>query len=158
MSVNIYDQNAHVLNIGLIPPNDPCAPYADVARAKDPETKDCPSVLGPNQPGINFFDPSAADPSVAQVRRRVDGQPSPGRGKTAPAHSLPYEESGPSDGQKPQRPSIDVPLPGLPSVELPKLPGLPDVKIGSGKGLPETGLRTASPAARDALLNYLFTK
>ncbi|WP_372791610.1 MlaD family protein [Paraconexibacter sp.] len=157
MSVNIYDQNAHVLNISLIPPNDPCAGYADVARAKDPETKDCPSILGPNQPGINFFDPSAGDPSPAQVRRRVEGELAPEARKPVPAHALPYEEQKPADAEKPKRPSIDVPLP-VPSVELPPLPGLPDVKIGSGKGLPETGLRSESPEARDAFLNYLFTK
>jgi len=159
LSVNIYDQNAHVLNISVIPPNDPCAAYADVARAKEPETKDCPSALGPNQPGINFVDPSAGTPAAARRGKKGDK-----RGATpearVPAHALPSPDQGPSATQPGKRPTIEIPLlPGAPSIQLPPLPGMPNVQIGGGGTLPGLGRDTGlSPQARDALLDFLFTK
>ncbi|PTL60230.1 MlaD family protein [Paraconexibacter algicola] len=154
LSVNIYDQNAHVLNISAIPPTDPCANYADVKRAKDPATKDCQSALGPNQPGINFVDPSAGDaPALAQVRKRTDGQQAPAPGETVPAHSLPSTDQAPAPApaQTPQTPL----LPGLPKIELPPLPGLPGLTIGGGRTDGLLG-RAQTPQARTALLDYLL--
>jgi virulence factor Mce-like protein len=159
MSINIYDQNAHALNISLIPPSSPCAEYADVARAKDPATKACPSALGPNQPGINFADPSAGDAAPAQARRR--GRTGPTPGAEPPAHAAP-EKAQPQPAPAPaKKPGITIPLlPGLPEIHLPPLPGLPDVKIGNGTGddtLLGLGGRR-DDAGRDALLDYLFAK
>ncbi len=158
MSVNIYDQNAHVLNISVIPPEDPCAAYADVERAKDPETKDCASALGPNQPGINFVDPSAGDAATAQRRRRTDGQTRPAPGEVAPPHSLPSADQAP-EAAKPDGPTVPL-LPGLPQIDLPPLPGLPGLSIGGrGKdGEPSLLDGAKSPQARTALLDYLMGK
>jgi ABC-type transporter Mla subunit MlaD len=51
-----------------------CAPYADVADAKDPERENCRSWLGPNQPGITTPDPSPpAQALSARVRERRPG-------------------------------------------------------------------------------------
>jgi ABC-type transporter Mla subunit MlaD len=160
LSVNIYDQTSHVLNIGVIPPNDACAGYADAARAKDPATKDCPSALGPNQPGLNFPDNSAGDPTPAQTRRRTDGQTAPAPGETVPAHSLPSADQAPEPAPS-ATPAPSVPLlPGLPEIKLPPLPGLPAIGLGGGGAGAREGLLagTESPQARTALLDYLMGK
>lgn len=160
LSINIYDQNSHVLNISVIPPTSPCAEYADVKRAKDPATKDCPTSLGPNQPGINFVDVTAGDATPAQVRRRTDGQTAPAPGEVPPAHALPSpDQPAPQDDRPARRPEVKIPLlPGAPEIELPPLPGLPGVKIGGDGPIGGALGDRTDPAARDALLDYLLTK
>jgi len=157
MSINIYDQNSHALNVSLITPNSPCAEYADLARGKA-EGKECASALGPNQPGINFVDPSAGDPTPAQARRDDGRTATPG--EQPPAHALPAPtQPEPSEKRPAKQPPIRLPLlPGTPEIELPPLPGLPDVKIGGeGTGLPGLGAER-DQVGRDALLDYLFAK
>ena len=155
MSVNVYDQNAHALNISLIPPSSPCAEYADLARGKA-EGKECASALGPNQPGINFADPSAGDPA-AQARRDHGRTSTPG--EQPPAHALPSpDQPAPAAKEPARKPAIELPLlPGAPEIELPPLPGLPDMKIGGGDGPLGLGSQR-DQVGRDALLDYLFAK
>jgi virulence factor Mce-like protein len=57
LAINIFDGNAYVLKASLFG-GTPCDDWADPARARDPETKDCPSILGPNQPGVTTPDPT----------------------------------------------------------------------------------------------------
>nr|MBA2349969.1 MCE family protein [Solirubrobacterales bacterium] len=76
LSTNIYDQNNHLLKIGLIVGGE-CADYADVARAKE-VGEECSVALGPNQPGINFTDTTAFEADAEPgARSSVPGPAGP---------------------------------------------------------------------------------
>ncbi len=155
LSTNVYDANAHVLKIGVIPQTSACAAYADQKRYE--EVKDeCDDHLGPNQPGLNFTDPTArAD--TALTRRVTDDETSAGRGSTgaatgsgapaAPGQTAP-PSGAPSAPSTPVLPGLNLPLPSLPPVNVPglkELGGRTSGALGLGRA-PRS--RTQADAAR----------
>jgi virulence factor Mce-like protein len=157
MATNIYDQNSHILKIGLIPllVND-CADYADVARAKAVGNH-CAATLGPNQPGINFTDPT---PKYTQARsvshdsgpkNNVDLPTALKKITTpaAPGASGPATSSPQAPAQKPL--TIDIPeiLPGIDPPPI-KLPGVLGDLLNPNKG------KASSDKAGAGLLDYLL--
>ncbi|MCW3011765.1 MAG: hypothetical protein JWO90_2169, partial [Solirubrobacterales bacterium] len=79
LSTNIYDQNNHLLKIGVTAMGE-CAGYADAERAKE-VGEECAATLGPNQPGLNFTDTTRSEtPAARRSRMPVD----PGRGPGLP--------------------------------------------------------------------------
>jgi virulence factor Mce-like protein len=152
-SVNLYNGDTHLLKVS--PLVGECADYTDVQRLKqNPKlATDCGSYLGPNQPGINFPDPTG---SQAQPLARRHSRPTT-VGTKRPRQQAP-------SGQAPQSGASKPALPPLPSLvpKLPAIPKLPQVKprlpggLGGGNGLLGrlTGNRRASD--RRALLDYLL--
>jgi virulence factor Mce-like protein len=126
MSINLYNGDTHLLKVA--PLLGECADYTDVQRLKEnPQlATDCGSYLGPNQPGINFPDPTGSQPGATTRRHtRRTGSPTKraqGQAPTAPAP--------PAAGPAPKLPLPKVPLPPLPDLvpKLPDLPKLPQVK------------------------------
>ena len=107
LSTNVYDQNNHLLKVGLIGGGE-CADYADAARARE-VGGECTSALGPNLPGVNFKDTTAyaaeKDAAPAAPAGPVPGVPDPagilpllpvptmsGKGGPAPAFARPLPE------------------------------------------------------------------
>jgi virulence factor Mce-like protein len=193
LSTNVYDRNVHYLKIALIPNGD-CANYADPARVKQKATagaggvttgmtigEECSSGLGPNQPGINYMDPTkTGTPAAARQRarqKRINGdrRPAPPQGYALegtpgsqnpdnPVGGLPQTPttpSGPAPSQPPpSQPSPSQPLPQLPPVPL---PGLSSSGGGGGTDLPRAGsiglsAQPRSSADRTALLDFLLGK
>jgi virulence factor Mce-like protein len=154
MATNIFDQNSHLLKIGLIPPGiNECSPYADVARAKE-VGHECSASLGPNQPGINFPDPTATDTN-ARTKTRVDANGNDRGAPKGPAALPQTAPTGPSatpgEPAKPSKPPrvIDIPeiLPGVdpPPINLPGL--LDDLTKPTDRD---------DAAAKTGLLDYLL--
>jgi hypothetical protein len=129
MATNIFDQNSHLLKIGLIPPgiND-CSEYADVKRAKE-VGNECAAALGPNQPGINFPDPTATDANARAKRisdvKRSDPTTAPLRPSGAAAPAPQTAPTTPTPQAHKPGGVIDIPeiLPGVDPPPI-KLPGL----------------------------------
>jgi len=148
MTTNIFDQNTHMLKIGLIPPNDPCAAYAEAAAAKELGDQ-CSTDLGPNQPGINFADPTRPK-TAARAKERKDERFGGNRPEAAPAAPSVPTPSAPSTTTTtttpkpalPKAPEIDIPpiLPGIdpPPIKLPGFLGGDEDKQPSGDA--DTGL------------------
>ncbi len=154
MSSNIYDQNEHILKISLIPPNDDCANYADIARAKEVGDH-CSVALGPNQPGINFTDPSRPADAAAR-RKKASTEKFGGNRPDAPATTptAPAPTTGTPTTTKPKLPTIDIPeiLPGVDPPPI-KLPGF----LGGLTGNQDAGNGgSGSDEATTGLLDYLF--
>ncbi len=134
LSTNIFDANEHILKIGVIPQSSNCAAYASKARY-EAEKEECDTHLGPNQPGLNFTDPTAK-PGDTAIRRAADKRRS--RQSDAPPAPAPVTPAGVAPSAAPAAPSApsgtkppSLPLPGL----LPGLadPGAPPVKApGAG--------------------------
>lgn len=130
-STNVYDATEHVLKVGIIPPTSPCADYADKARYEQVKAE-CDTHLGPNQPGLNFTDPTKATPEARAARRRQQreqaaakpaGRPAPsGAGSAAPATAAQDRTALAAPIQKlldkllPGRPVPAVPVPSVPSL------------------------------------------
>lgn len=151
MATNVYDQTTHILKIGVIPPNDECANYADAARFKE-VGKDCAAALGPNQPGLTFTDPTAGIGKAPAARRArpqrfggnrpdVPAPAAPAPAAEAPAAAAP----APPPAAAPEKPLIDVPK---------ILGGLGDA-LGGGRS--DSGATGSSSAGADAgLLDFLL--
>lgn len=186
LDTNVYDRNSHFLKVQLIPNGD-CADYADVKRAKSPATKDatgvtpgmtiadeCSSTLGPNQPGLNYMDPTkTGSPAAARSRarqKRINGDrlPAPpqgyalGQGPTQnpdnPIGGLP-QTPPPTTPTTPTTPSQPPPSQPLP-LPIP-LPGLGGGSSSSGSPVPRTGslglsAQPRSETDRTALLDFLL--
>jgi virulence factor Mce-like protein len=169
MDTNVYDRNSHFLKVQLIPNGD-CANYADVKRAKSPATQgatgvtpgmtiadECSATLGPNQPGLNYMDPTKTDtPAAARARarqKRINGdrRPAPLQGL-----ALPPGTQNPDNpvGGLPQTPPATTPTtPSQPAPSQP-VPQLPPVTV--------PGVSTSTPPPpstntnRTGLLDYLL--
>ncbi len=157
LATNIFDQNSHILKIGLIPPEiNACSAYADIARAKA-VGEECSTKMGPNQPGINFPDPTATDPAA---RRRAKHDSGPDNNEAPPAEApaaAPQAQApgaAPATPQQPAKkpPTIDIPeiLPGIDPPPIP-LPGILEDLLGGGKRDP-----AAKEKATQGLLDYLL--
>ncbi|HEX6389283.1 MAG TPA: hypothetical protein VFZ89_07550, partial [Solirubrobacteraceae bacterium] len=129
MATNIFDQNSHLLKIGLIPPGiNHCSAYADVEHAKE-VGEECAAALGPNQPGLNFPDPTGTDPQARAKRnadvKRSDPAAAPLRPKQVAPQTAPTPTSGDTPAQQTPPKTIDIPeiLPGVdpPPIDLPGL-------------------------------------
>ncbi len=168
MSTNIYDQNNHLLKIGLLAGGE-CADYADVPRAKE-VGEECSAALGPNQPGINFVDPTDPGPEAGQAARSTVPGPAGPAGIVPPARagSAAPESGGDgpgaggngsnpgSGGGRPPADAGPLTIPGLPALPLPATPQLPEA--GAATSLKALGLRArpGSTAGHAALLDYLL--
>jgi virulence factor Mce-like protein len=177
ISTNVYDGNVHYLKVAPIPNGD-CVNYADVARVKQKSSLDpsqtigeeCSSTLGPNQPGLNYKDPTRTDtPAAARARGRQkrangDRTPAPPQGVALPGTpgavnpdnpvgGLPQTPTTPTNPSSPppSSPPPSQPLPQLPPVPL---PGIPQNGSGGGIDLPRAG--TASYSDRTTLLDFLL--
>jgi hypothetical protein len=154
MSINLYNGDAHMLKVS--PYVGECAHYADVQRLKENPAlvKECGAYLGPNQPGVNFPDPTAvAQPATRAHTRRTTAQTKRPQAKAPEAAEQAPATKGPAPkAPLPPLPDLIHKLPGLPSLPeaKPKLPGL------GGDGLLGRlpGKRRASD--RRALLDYLL--
>jgi len=160
LATNIFDQNSHMLKIGLIPPGlNHCSAYADIERAKE-HWNECSAGLGPNAPGINFPDPTATDPDARRRRAKRDSGPKNNQAPKAqrPSATTPQGPATapgtPATPQKPatKPPTIDIPeiLPGVDPPPIP-LPGVLDDLLGRNKqdGGPKD-------KATEGLLDYLL--
>jgi virulence factor Mce-like protein len=174
LSTNVYDSTVHMLKVAPIAGGD-CVSYADVARAKK-YADECAATLGPNQPGINFVDPTKPDGTGdarkrSHVDRRVVGPhdgplpglapaplPAPG-GDAAPGGDQPHAPSAPSLPGVPQPPAVPhlpdllPPQGGQPSQPL--LPGAGGNRSGGG-GLLGLSARTSDRRSQERLLAYLL--
>ncbi|MCW3017266.1 MAG: hypothetical protein JWO02_4358 [Solirubrobacterales bacterium] len=125
MSTNIFDANEHILKIGVIPPTSPCASYAGKARYEEVKAE-CDTHLGPNQPGLNFTDPTARAGDTP-IRRRAAADRKRSSGDRAPA---PVTQDAAPDAGAPASPAPATPStngPKVPTLDLPPLlPGLED--------------------------------
>jgi hypothetical protein len=162
LSTNVFDSNSHFLSVA--PFRDNCSDYADAKRAKDPANANCIAALGPNQPGINFTDPT--DDGTAETRatrrraraRHTDGDAPP----PASEPGAPAQQEQPKQSQGDGKPSTAVPLPATPSLPPINPPKLPDVL--PGPGLPKVELpggtkllgNSASGQRGAELLDYLL--
>lgn len=108
-SVNLFDSNNHLLNIGIFV--DPvCSPYPDAkkvaAAAKNPADPlaRCISWLGPSQPGVTTPDPTA----TAKAAPRAKGRQAPTVG--APQAQTPQLGSGAPAPGSPLQQALQNPL------------------------------------------------
>ncbi|MCW2957207.1 MAG: hypothetical protein JWP18_10, partial [Solirubrobacterales bacterium] len=131
LSTNVYDANEHILKIGVIPQSSACAAYAGKKRYEEVK-EECDTHLGPNQPGLNFPDPTARPEDTAIRRRRVadikrsSGDRAPAAAPDAPAAVAPPASAAPD-------PASPAPAAAAPASPLPlPLPAL----SGSGKSPP----------------------
>ena len=168
LSVNIFDSNVHILKVAVIPPNSPCAPYADVARAKmlaklakPGDENDCAATLGPNQAGINY--PDITNPGNTSARTHHETSAAPPANFLQPTTSLPAPAT-PTKPAVPKPPALQLPkiLPGeglLPKIPPPKLP-LPKIGdlLGGGGGKSPLALSARHRSSRLSakLLDYLL--
>lgn len=141
LATNIYDQNNHLLKIGVTVGGN-CSDYADVPRAKE-VGEECVAALGPNRPGINFVDPT--DPGPQDAPATSGGVPGvAGPGGLLPPIVAPRRvetpRTGPSAPAGPGAPQKVGPLdiaPLLPNAPRPNAPA-------------------PAPQATTALLDYLL--
>jgi virulence factor Mce-like protein len=161
LSTNVFDSTQHDLKVSVF--EGPCATYADIKRAKDPETKDCPAALGPNLAGINFPDQTNDGSGQARSTRRrarakrIDGDAPPA---PAPQSSEPGPVQEQPQPQQDSKPSAgDGPVPALPPIQAPKLPdvlpgpGLPKVDLPGGLS---ANNGADNRAKNEQLLDYLL--
>ena len=133
LSTNIFDQNNHILKIGVF--NGDCANYADIKRAKE-FGKECAAALGPSQPGTTFPDPTRP-PGATDFESRSGRAGAAGTGSGAKAQT--------------------IDLPPL----LPGLPDPPPFTIPAAKAPVVANPAKKAPATDDAaasLLDYLVGK
>ncbi len=169
LSTNIFDQNNHLLKVGLIN-GGKCADYADVPRAKEVGTE-CAAGLGPNGPGINFPDTTNPGTPAAARRRATGAKPvDPERGPGLPA-TPPAAPGGSDAGQGSSAPQGAAPTPEAPAkvgpIEIPQLlPGAPAVPAAPGVGGANkgplgglgltAGRSTPDASTQDRLLDFLL--
>ena len=69
--LNGFDELGHMVRAGIF--TDHCSAYRDAKdyKANEETYKDCPSWLGPNQPGVTTPDPSA-EPEAAKAAKRQE--------------------------------------------------------------------------------------
>jgi virulence factor Mce-like protein len=141
MSTNIFDANEHILKIGVIPQTSNCAAYAGKARYEHVK-EECDTHLGPNQPGLNFADPTARDGDTPVRRAAADRKR--GAGDPAPAPAAPGTTPGAAPpATSPPAPSGNASKP--PTLDLsPLLPGSPPIPL---PGLGELGRRATGGAS-----------
>jgi hypothetical protein len=181
-STNVYDRNVHYLKVAPIAGGD-CAEYADVERTKEKSSsstsgseptigQECSSTLGPNQPGINYKDPTRlGDESQARARsKRIDGSgrlPSP-----VPVPGLPPDQqpqgtapSLPGAPSQPEAPPSTTPTqPSAPSSPtVPTVPTLPGITtptttptVGGPGHLGLDAQSASSERAQEQLLDFLL--
>ena len=99
LTINAFDELGHMVRAAVH--TDKCSPYADAARAKDPDQAECRAWLGPNQPGVTSPDPSGARTSSApaakkQRKSRARGKARREAATTPPAARAPTPNVPPS--------------------------------------------------------------
>jgi virulence factor Mce-like protein len=181
LAINIFDGNAYVLKVSVIG-GGACANYTDAKGAKDPSVKDCPSVLGPSQPGINQPDPTLPASRNAKTNDRQAKTHHGGADTTAPStgggggsqdgSGNSGGSNGSSGGGSSSGPPIDLnktlqqifgnppPAPGTPSTPPVPLPGgVGGLGGSSGGGVGGIGGvtgRSASSVDPTQMLDYLL--
>ena len=170
MSINVFDENGHILKVNLSASE--CSEYqnADSLRRKEKESpgfiKRCLAALGPNQPGVTTADPTDTgvdDPGHEPPRsggkrskkaKRKEARKPQTKSRNTPGQPdlkkalerLLGRGGGPKKPAVPAPPSVpNVPLPSVP--QLPKVPAVPNVKPGGAGG------QSADP---QGLLDYLL--
>jgi virulence factor Mce-like protein len=158
MSTNVHDANEHILKIGVIPQSSHCAAYASKARYEEVK-EECDTHLGPNQPGLNFTDPTARAGDTPIRRRGAGGEAKAGVGLDTPAPSTtpgaapvaPTPSPAPAPSTTvPKTPTLDLPpvLPGLGDPPAIKLPDAGDLGKKTTDGLSVgRGIRSGAAAA-----------
>ncbi len=141
MSTTIYDQNNHLLKIGLIAGTE-CADYADAPRAKV-AGKECAAALGPSGPGLTT--PDTTNPGTTASRsagKPIDPERGPGLPATRPGTDAP--SGGDAKGDAPGAAAPATPEPArVGPIEIPKLPQVPPAPELPG-------------ATQDRLLDFLL--
>jgi virulence factor Mce-like protein len=151
-STNIYDRNGHILKVA--PYLNDCADYADVQVAKKPDiAARCSAALGPNQPGLNFPDPTKPD-GAGDARRvptkRILGDSVP---ETRPLPAAAPVATPQPEAPKPPVLDLSPIVPGLPPITLPDVIGMLG---GALTGEANGGAAGRDGADKTALLDYLL--
>ena len=82
LTINAFDELGYMVRAAVH--TDKCSPYADAARAKDPDLAECRAWLGPNQPGVNAPDPSPPATAAAPAAKRERAARNRRRGRPGP--------------------------------------------------------------------------
>jgi phospholipid/cholesterol/gamma-HCH transport system substrate-binding protein len=167
MSINIYDENGHILKVNLSASE--CSEYqnADSLRRKEKESPGfisrCLAALGPNQPGVTTADPTDTGvddpghepPSSKKGKKNRKAKKTPAKSKNAPGQpDLKKElEKLLKRGGGGNTPS--VPSPSLPNVQVPSVP-LPNVPTPNVPGVTQGGNSGGQSVDPQNLLDYLF--
>jgi virulence factor Mce-like protein len=135
LSTNVYDANEHILKIGVIPQSSNCAAYADKARYEKVKAE-CDTHLGPNQPGLNFTDPTAQFGSAASRRASDIKRSSGARTPPVTPDSVVPADPGAGPGATPAPPTTTTPKLPIPLPPIPGLPAFPIIGGGTSKSPP----------------------
>ena len=98
LTINAFDELGYMVRTAVH--TDKCSPYADAARAKDPDLAECRAWLGPNQPGVNAPDPSPPRGAAAPAAKRERDARGGGRPGRAPAPTPTPEPPATAPGAK----------------------------------------------------------
>ncbi len=97
LTINPFDQNSYMLRVALVQKSQ-CAPYRNATSVKnDPSLqKNCASVLGSHQPGINEPDPSTGVTAASSAPSARAARSAPTAGKPKSAAAAPAQKTPPA--------------------------------------------------------------
>ncbi len=139
LSINAFDQNSHMLRVSLVSKSQ-CAPYRNATSVKKDASlrKNCASVLGSHQPGINEPDPSTPGTATSASSAKASGTAPSARNSKRAAAAAPAPKTPPAPA---------------PSAFQRRLDGL----LGSGSTpAASSAPKRSAGAGSGPLLNYLL--